>query len=29
LPAGDEEAVFAHYDLAYQADTNQRRLARR
>jgi hypothetical protein len=29
LPAGDEQAVFAHYDLAYQADTNQRRLARR
>jgi hypothetical protein len=29
LPAGDEEAVFAHYDLPYQAATNQRRLARR
>jgi len=29
LPASDEEAVFAHYDLPYQADTNQRRLARR
>jgi hypothetical protein len=29
LPAGDEAAVFAHYDLPYQAETNQRRLARR
>jgi hypothetical protein len=29
LPAGDEEAVFTHYDLPYQAATDQRRLARR
>ncbi|MCW2902568.1 MAG: pSRTUE45c [Streptosporangiaceae bacterium] len=29
LPAGDEEAVFAHYDLPYHAAPNQRRLARR
>ena len=29
LMASDEEAVFAHYDLTYQATTNQRRLARR
>jgi hypothetical protein len=29
LMAGGEEAVFAHYDLPYQAATSQRRLARR
>jgi hypothetical protein len=29
LPAGDEEAIFAHYHLPYEAATNQRRLARR
>lgn len=29
LPANEEEAVFAHYDLPYEAATNQRRLARR
>jgi hypothetical protein len=29
LPASDEEAVFAHYDLPYQAAANERRLARR
>ncbi|MDN3354892.1 PRC-barrel domain-containing protein [Actinomadura sp. DC4] len=29
LIARDEEAVFAHYELPYQATTNQRRLARR
>jgi hypothetical protein len=29
LPAGDEEAVFTHYDLPYQAATDERRLARR
>jgi hypothetical protein len=29
LPAGEEEAVFAHYDMPYQAAPNHRRLARR
>src|SRR5262245_54643176 len=29
LPAVGEAAIFAHYGLSYQADTNQRRLARR
>ena len=29
LPATDEEAVFAHYSLPYQAAANERRLARR
>lgn len=29
LPAGDEEAVFSHYELPYEAATNERRLARR
>jgi hypothetical protein len=29
LPAGAEGAVFAHYELPYQAAPNQRRLARR
>jgi PRC-barrel domain protein len=30
LPAGDEEAIFRHYGLAYQAGVNgERRLARR
>jgi hypothetical protein len=29
LPACDEESVFAHYHLPYQAAPNQRRLARR
>jgi PRC-barrel domain len=29
LLAGDEQAVFAHYELPYQAATDQRRLARR
>jgi hypothetical protein len=29
LPAGAEGAVFAHYELPYQAASNQRRLARR
>jgi hypothetical protein len=29
LPATDEEAVFAHYGLTYEAPANQRRLARR
>jgi hypothetical protein len=29
LPAGDEEAVFAHYHLPYQAAPNERRLGRR
>ena len=29
LPAGDEEAVFLHYDLPYQASPDQRLLARR
>jgi hypothetical protein len=29
LLAADEAAVFAHYDLPYGADTDQRRLARR
>jgi hypothetical protein len=29
LLATAEEAVYAHYDLPYQADPNQRRLARR
>ena len=29
LPAGDESAVFAHYDLAYEAAPDERRLARR
>lgn len=29
LLASDEEAVFAHYDLPYQAAANERRLARR
>jgi hypothetical protein len=29
LPAGEEEAIFAHYHLPYQAAPNQRRLARR
>jgi hypothetical protein len=28
LPAGDEEAVFAHYHLPYRAAPNQRQLAR-
>ena len=30
LPAGDEEAVFKHYDLTYErGDGGERRLARR
>ncbi|NVI92203.1 PRC-barrel domain-containing protein [Actinomadura sp. BRA 177] len=29
LLAGDEGAVFAHYDLAYEAAPDERRLARR
>lgn len=29
LPANEEEAVFAYYDLPYSAATDQRRLARR
>jgi hypothetical protein len=29
LPAGDEEAIFRHYGLAYQAGDGVRRLARR
>jgi len=29
LPAGDEEAVFGHYGLSYQAEPDQRRLGRR
>jgi hypothetical protein len=29
LPAGDEEAIFTHYDLSYQAAPDQRWLARR
>lgn len=29
LPAADEAAVFAHYDLAYQAAPDERWLARR
>jgi hypothetical protein len=29
LLAGDESAVFAHYDLAYEAAPDERRLARR
>ena len=29
LPAEDEGAVFAHYDLPYSAPASQRRLARR
>lgn len=29
LLANQEQAIFAHYDLPYQAATNQRRLARR
>ena len=29
LRAGDEEAVFAHYGLPYQAEPDQRRLGRR
>ena len=29
LPAGEEEAVFAHYGMPYQAAPNHRRLARR
>lgn len=29
LPADDEKAVFAHYDLPYQAAAEHRRLARR
>jgi PRC-barrel domain len=29
LLAGDEAAVFAHYDLPYEAATEERRLARR
>jgi len=29
LAAGAEGAIFAHYDLSYQAAQNQRRLARR
>jgi len=29
LPAGDEEAVFKHYDLTYEPGGGERRLARR
>ncbi|MFB4307152.1 PRC-barrel domain-containing protein [Actinomadura sp. GTD37] len=29
LLAGEEDAVFAHYDLAYEAAPDERRLARR
>ncbi len=29
LLAGEEEAVFRHYDLSYQAGSSERRLARR
>jgi hypothetical protein len=29
LPADDEEAIFRHYGLTYQAGAGERRLARR
>jgi hypothetical protein len=29
LAAGDEEAIFKHYDLAYEPGGGERRLARR